>query len=680
MTQIKIKKARIFPSGEQFFPITHTNAVIDDNGYTVESRMQAVQDVVNQAQMQIGSVPNDLAPTEDSTNWVTSGGIYNAIQAVKSELTELEGELFKTTYDVVVTDVTSEYTYADSQKYGTVGNAIQTYSKSTYKSTKILKTDGITKVSLFVSSNANPSSLIQYVDDNDIIIELGGTVYTQDQSNDYDIVWPTGATAAYISMALGSTPTSGVLFIEAKTNVVTTPVIGDIDNLLTENKGNLVAAINELQPQVSEINGDLYYYSESGGSDINLSSNYTFSNGQKYGDVGSIIQTFTKGTAYKWAKIFKIDGVSFVVLAPPSDGNPSSLIQYVNDNNIIIQLDAVSGTLTPGVASTYNISWPDGATAAYITTATGTQSTSIFQHIDGHIQKKFVVGDLEDLSTPNKENIVAAINSMSAGKRLRVMSWNIGHYSQGFSQTSSMTSENYEENLVKWKKALIDINADIIGVQEYSEQFYKDTSASPQINITSQKDIFDIYKNKFIGTASGYISNVIFSRIALQNQSSVTYSAAEPSYRYYQIAEISFGGQTVAIINTHLDSTNGGDNNRESQIHELVEATKSYNYCIILADSNIARVIDDQLGSGQYEQFNDYAMLHGYDLYSLTNHGFQYGDIMTWPTTGTRTNYSNIPAYPHDFIIVKGFKTSNVVAVDNELSDHCAFFCDLDIV
>lgn len=82
-------------NGNQYFPQTHTNAVIDDNGYSVESRMQAVQDVVNQAQMATGAVPSDLTPTEDSTNWVTSGGVYNAMQVVQSELTELAGGLHK---------------------------------------------------------------------------------------------------------------------------------------------------------------------------------------------------------------------------------------------------------------------------------------------------------------------------------------------------------------------------------------------------------------------------------------------------------------------------------------------------------------------------------------------------------------------------------------------------------
>lgn len=84
-------KKLIDGNGNQYFPQTHTNAVVDGNGYSVESRMQAVQDVVNQAQMAIGAVPSDLTPTENSTNWVTSGGVYNAMQVVQSELTELEG-------------------------------------------------------------------------------------------------------------------------------------------------------------------------------------------------------------------------------------------------------------------------------------------------------------------------------------------------------------------------------------------------------------------------------------------------------------------------------------------------------------------------------------------------------------------------------------------------------------
>lgn len=86
-------KKLIDGNGNQFFPQTHTKAVVDDNGYSVESRMQAVQAVVNQAQMEVGAVPSDFTPTENSSNWVTSGGVYNAIQVVQSDITELEGNV-----------------------------------------------------------------------------------------------------------------------------------------------------------------------------------------------------------------------------------------------------------------------------------------------------------------------------------------------------------------------------------------------------------------------------------------------------------------------------------------------------------------------------------------------------------------------------------------------------------
>lgn len=101
MTQIKKLKNS---QGVQVYPQTHTKAVIDDNGYTAESRLGAMQDEINNLQegvVVVGEgmtpVPSDLTPTENSRNWVTSGGVYNAIQVVQSDVTELGGILIGTT-------------------------------------------------------------------------------------------------------------------------------------------------------------------------------------------------------------------------------------------------------------------------------------------------------------------------------------------------------------------------------------------------------------------------------------------------------------------------------------------------------------------------------------------------------------------------------------------------------
>lgn len=80
MTQIKKITDK---QGNDIYLRTHTKAVIDDNGYTAESRLQAMQDEINQKQLEVGAIPSDLTPTENSTNWVTSGGIYNAINSKK---------------------------------------------------------------------------------------------------------------------------------------------------------------------------------------------------------------------------------------------------------------------------------------------------------------------------------------------------------------------------------------------------------------------------------------------------------------------------------------------------------------------------------------------------------------------------------------------------------------------
>ena len=79
MTQIK---KIIDKQGNDIYLRTHTKAVIDDNGYTAESRLQAMQDEINQKQLEVGAVPSDLTPTKGSTNWVTSGGIYKGTPSI----------------------------------------------------------------------------------------------------------------------------------------------------------------------------------------------------------------------------------------------------------------------------------------------------------------------------------------------------------------------------------------------------------------------------------------------------------------------------------------------------------------------------------------------------------------------------------------------------------------------
>lgn len=72
----------------QVFPITHVSAVIDNNGNPVDQILDAQTDLINQKQLEIGAVQSDLTPTSGSSHWVTSGGVYNAIENVGARVNE----------------------------------------------------------------------------------------------------------------------------------------------------------------------------------------------------------------------------------------------------------------------------------------------------------------------------------------------------------------------------------------------------------------------------------------------------------------------------------------------------------------------------------------------------------------------------------------------------------------
>lgn len=79
-------KKLINGNGNQYFPETHTKAVVDDYGNSVESVLDTQNDLINQAQMAVGAVPSDIYPTEGSTNWVTSGGVHSAVTNLAGKL------------------------------------------------------------------------------------------------------------------------------------------------------------------------------------------------------------------------------------------------------------------------------------------------------------------------------------------------------------------------------------------------------------------------------------------------------------------------------------------------------------------------------------------------------------------------------------------------------------------
>lgn len=137
----------------QVYPQTHEKAVIDNNGVSLDSKLGAIVDMVNQKQMEVGTVPFDLEPTEGNTTHVVSSDVVARGEKNLSEGIDEAKELVNGTVshvmksDMVTVAVVSE-TYIE--KVSIVSGHVY---RLTMKTDSLLTSSGTTTVIVIVSSN-----------------------------------------------------------------------------------------------------------------------------------------------------------------------------------------------------------------------------------------------------------------------------------------------------------------------------------------------------------------------------------------------------------------------------------------------------------------------------------------------------------------------------------------------
>lgn len=241
--------------------------------------------------------------------------------------------------------------------------------------------------------------------------------------------------------------------------------------------------------------------------------------------------------------------------------------------------------------------------------------------------------------------------------KVRVCSWNLGHFALGASYDTAITAANYEEMKTKWRVALNELSPDILLACEYSTIFAKNP------DITARDAIFNNFKYAKIGStpsATSYMQTATFSNVEPINTYEDVYPNTVQAGRYYQCSDMYIGGKLTKVVITHLDWNEGtyGADYRADQIARLIQGFKAYEHVIICGDFNVA-------SSNEYDDF----ITAGF---SIVNHGY-LGDIATFPA-GDATR-------PLDTIIVKGFAISNIGKFDDStLSDHDAIYCDLIVL
>ena len=263
-----------------------------------------------------------------------------------------------------------------------------------------------------------------------------------------------------------------------------------------------------------------------------------------------------------------------------------------------------------------------------------------------------------------KGKFQSEINAEGDGgtRKFRYAHWNIGHFTyyddiQG-SSTPDIPAEDAEAMSIRYKKALNEIDADILAVCE-------DDPVFDAIGDTSIDMVYYKYGNIYQGTKRTYNCNSIYFNLPLSNieSSEVSYVHGVQD-RYYHLIVATLNGKTVKIVETHLDFDQGdnGATYRAEQIQKLVSDFANDPYVIISGDFNVDST----------EEYDAFAMAG----FEMANHGY-IGDLITY-----HGHLSPFNQRPLDNIVAKGFRMSDIKVVEStfDLSDHAAISCDLEMI
>ena len=260
----------------------------------------------------------------------------------------------------------------------------------------------------------------------------------------------------------------------------------------------------------------------------------------------------------------------------------------------------------------------------------------------------------------DKAKCVAKIDK---DKTITVMQWNIGHFSKGKKEKSTVSDMSFTHNMNELKDLLSQTDPDIISLNEYSLLF-ADTQNHPKC--AADTLFFSSFPFEYIGNNSKqrhYCLNAVFSRFEFFQAETKEYDAnrmasyavsngIKPEDYYFIQLHLTLFGEDVTFVSTHLAFDKNDDEVTQNQVKELIKVLEDKDHIIICGD------------------FNTMAA----NLSLFTQHGY------TLANDGALTTYpSSSPNASIDNIIVKGFDINCSRVIRSSLSDHLPIVCEISM-
>lgn len=249
-------------------------------------------------------------------------------------------------------------------------------------------------------------------------------------------------------------------------------------------------------------------------------------------------------------------------------------------------------------------------------------------------------------------NIVT--NKNNPPVKLRVASYNTGHFNQGRLGGLQGEGKFVKAELNNWKRWISEQSLDIIGVQEWNKYFDKDS-----VFIAEDEILKPFYNNVYWGKEAAWIHNGIATNYVLENIHQVDWHGD-----YYAIiGDLVIDGVVIKIVSTHIPWQKDW---HEESFNNLIELLSKYKYFICMGDMNANDATQTKFIEAGFNMAN--------------------GGSMGWFTTAqasvTADDYRGGINYNIDNIITsKNIKIFNVEAPKTRLNDldHLPIIADLVI-
>lgn len=167
---------------------------------------------------------------------------------------------------------------------------------------------------------------------------------------------------------------------------------------------------------------------------------------------------------------------------------------------------------------------------------------------------------------------LTAQESNGAPIKLRVATYNVGHFNQG--ELGGFQGRHANPEMLKWKAWIGEQSIDILGLNEWNKHFDKDSVFNAEENILS-----GYYNNIYFGDQNTWIYNGIATNYTLTN---LRQKYSHGDY-YALLGDLKIGDITVTVISTHIPWQKQW---HTSALESLISDLKQYEYFICLGDIN----------------------------------------------------------------------------------------------